>query len=190
MKFKFALLFLLFCSFGFGQTSYRLGSFSVVIKGTSNLHNWESVAKEVRANGSLTGDATGLSAIQSLYVEIPVRSIKSAKGTIMDNKTYDAMKADQHANIQYKLDRVQQINKKGNGSFDLNAQGELTMAGTPRKIDLYVQGKVNGDGSVSFNGSKKLKMTDFKIKPPTALLGTLTTGDEVEIVFQITLKQG
>jgi hypothetical protein len=45
------------------------------------------------------------------------------------------------------------------------------------------------DGSISFAGSKKLKMTDYKIKPPTALLGSLTTGDEVEIVFQVTLKQ-
>ena len=31
-------------------------------------------------------------------------------------------------------------------------------------------------------------MTDYKIKPPTALMGTLTTGDEVEIAFTITLR--
>jgi hypothetical protein len=188
MKFKFVLLLLLLASYGYGQAGYRVTGASVTIKGTSNLHNWESVAKEVRANATMTADGTGLSAIQSLFVEIPVKSIKSAKGSIMDGKTYDAMKADQHPNIQYKLDRIQQINKKGDG-FDLNAAGQLTMSGTTQKIDLYVQGKTNGDGSLSFNGSKKLKMTDFKIKPPTALMGALTTGDEVEIVFQITMKQ-
>jgi polyisoprenoid-binding protein YceI len=65
----------------------------------------------------------------------------------------------------------------------------LTIAGTAKKTDLYVQGKVGGDGSLTFNGSKKLKMTDFGIKPPTALMGTMTVGDEVEIVFSVTLKQ-
>jgi filamentous hemagglutinin family protein len=49
--------------------------------------------------------------------------------------------------------------------------------------------QVGSDGSVTFSGSKKLKMTDYGIKPPTALMGTMTVGDEVEIVFSVTLKQ-
>ena len=53
---------------------------------------------------------------------------------------------------------------------------------------MEVRAKDGSDGSITFNGSKKLKMTDYGIKPPTALLGTMTTGDEVEIVFQVTLK--
>jgi hypothetical protein len=53
---------------------------------------------------------------------------------------------------------------------------------------MYVRAKVGADGGVTFTGSKKLKMTDYKIKPPTALMGTLTTGDDIEIVFTITLK--
>ena len=74
-------------------------------------------------------------------------------------------------------------------NYDINASGTLTIAGASSRIDMYVRGKVGADGSITFNGSKKIKMTDFKIKPPTALMGTLTTGDEVEIAFQITLKQ-
>ena len=74
------------------------------------------------------------------------------------------------------------------GSYDINTSGYLTIAGATNKIDMYVQGKVGSDGGVTFSGAKKIKMTDYKIKPPTALMGTLTTGDEVEIVFQVTLK--
>ena len=166
-----------------------MSSSSLVIKGTSNLHAWESKANEVRANGAMTADASGLKAIQSLYIEIPVRTIKSAKGSIMDNKTYDALKANSCPNIIYKFERVTSLNKKGNG-FDLSASGYLTIAGSTQKIDLYVVGQIGNDGGITFSGSKKIKMTDFNIKPPTALLGTLTTGDEVEIVFQVTLKPG
>ena len=160
----------------------------MVIKGTSNLHDWESTAKEVRANGSATVATGVLKSIQSLQVEIPVKMIKSAKGSIMDNKTYDALKANSNPNIVYKLEKVTSLNKKGD-AYDINTSGYLSIAGATNKIDLYVSGKVGGDGSLTFSGSKKLKMTDYKIKPPTALLGTMTTGDEIEIVFQVSLKQ-
>lgn len=188
MRSKFFLLFFFTLSFAFGQGNFRASDFSLVIKGTSNLHDWQSKANEVRANGSLSADASGLKSIGALSVEIPVRTIKSTKGSIMDNKTYDALKADAFPNITYKLEKVTGMNNRS-GTYDINTTGYLTIAGATNKIDMYVQGKMGADGSITFNGSKKLKMTDYKIKPPTALMGTMTTGDEVEIVFQVTLKQ-
>ena len=188
MRSKFVLFLLFAFSFAFGQGNYRVTNYSVVIKGTSNLHDWESTVKEVRANGTMTTDAGVLKSIQSLSVEMPVKTIKSTKGSIMDNKTYDALNANTYPNITFKLEKVTGLNKKANG-YDITATGYLTIAGTTNKIELYVQGKVGSDGSITFSGSKKLKMTDFKVKPPTALLGGLTTGDEVEIVFQVSLKQ-
>jgi polyisoprenoid-binding protein YceI len=189
MKCKFVVLFFFTISFAFGQGNYRVSNYYLVIKGTSNLHDWESKANEVRANGNLTVDAAGaLKSIQSLYVEIPVKTIKSAKGSIMDNKTYDALKADAFPNITFKLEKVTGLGKRGD-IYDVNAVGNLTIAGSTQKIDIYVQGKLDGNGGVTFNGSKKLKMTDYKINPPTALMGTMTTGNEVEIAFQVTLKQ-
>lgn len=188
MRSIFLFFFLFTLSFAFGQGNYRITNFSLVVKGTSNLHDWESPAKEVRANGLITFAAGALKSIQALTVEIPVKTIKSSKGSIMDNKTYDALKADQFPNINYKLEKVNGLNAR-DGSYDINTTGNLTIAGATNKIDMYVQGKAGSDGSLTFSGSKKLKMTDYKIKPPTALMGTMTTGDEVEIVFRVTLKQ-
>lgn len=170
------------------QSNFRNASFSMTIKGTSNLHEWESTVKEMRATGAMSIDANTLQSIQSLQVEVPVKSIKSPKGSIMDNKTYDALKAKSFPNITYSLEKITTLNKKGD-SYDINATGTLTMAGASKKIDMTVKGKVGADNSITFSGSKKIKMTDFKIDPPTALFGTLTTGDEVEIVFQVTVKQ-
>lgn len=187
MKSTFLFLFLCSVSFVFGQATYGVSNYAVVVKGTSNLHDWESSVKEVRANGAMTLTAGVLKSIQSLNIEIPVKTIKSTKGSMMDNKTYDALKAGSYPNINYKLEKLTGITKRGD-VYDINASGYLTIAGTTNKVDLYVQGKLSADGSVSFNGSKKLKMTEYNIKPPTALMGTLTTGDEVEIVFQVTLK--
>jgi len=188
MKNQIAFLFLLLASLASAQQNYRATGGNIKVKGTSNVHEWDCSGYEVRASGSLTTDATGLKTINSLYVEIPVKAIKSTKGSIMDNKMYDALRADGNPNVAYSLERVTGINKRGNG-YDINTTGYLKIAGTSRKVDMYVWGQVGGDQSISFNGSKKIKMTDFGISPPTALMGTMTTGDEVEVIFQVTLKQ-
>ncbi len=188
MKWTFLCFFLIVGTFLSGQTSYLLTNFSLKVRGSSNLHSWESTANEVRANGTFSVKAGNLNAIQALYLEIPVKTIKSTKGSMMDNKTYDALKADAHPNITFKLDKVLGLSKRGDG-YDINTIGNLSIAGTTQKTDLFVIGKVASDGTVTFSGSKKLKMTDFNIKPPTALMGTLTTGNEIEIVFQVTFKQ-
>lgn len=186
MKVNLILLFVLSLQMAYGQSSVRSTSFSMAIKGSSNLHDWESKVNEVRANGSMTLDAEGLQSIQSLTVEVPVKSIKSTKGNIMDKKTYEALKADKHPNITFKLEKAT-ITQKGDG-YDVSANGSLTIAGATNKVTLSATGKTASDGSVTFSGSRKLKMTEYNIKPPTALLGTMTVADDVEIVFKLTLK--
>ena len=44
------------------------------------------------------------------------------------------------------------------------------------------------DGQYQVSGAYPMKMTDFGIEPPTALLGTMTTGDDVTINFNLTLS--
>ena len=40
-------------------------------------------------------------------------------------------------------------------------------------------------GKVQFTGSYTLKMTDFSVKPPTAMFGTIKTGDEITVKFNV-----
>jgi hypothetical protein len=40
---------------------------------------------------------------------------------------------------------------------------------------------------MQISGSKKLKMTEFDMVPPTALMGTIKTGDEVTVTFNLNL---
>lgn len=172
-----------------GQGEYKLTNHWMVIKGTSNLHNWESKVNDLRCAANITTTTTlSVKSLNYLTVEIPVKSIKSDKGSIMDNKTYDALKAGSYSIIALKLVNVNKIENKPDGVI-INTTCNLTIAGVTNKIDINVTGKVSPDGSIRLAGSKKIKMTDYQIKPPTALLGSLTTGDEVEIAFSIVLKK-
>ena len=38
-------------------------------------------------------------------------------------------------------------------------------------------------------GEKSIKMTDFNVEPPTALFGSITTGDEITIKFKTKFKK-
>ncbi|TNE49242.1 MAG: YceI family protein [Bacteroidetes bacterium] len=185
MKVKLVLLFVLSAFFAFGQSSFRTASVKMTIKGSSNLHDWESDVTEVRASGTFVLNDAGLQSIDALDVTIPVKSIKSSKGSIMDGKTYKALNADKYPNITFKLSKATVTNKGDKN--DVNASGSLSIAGKSRTISLYVRGS-ESNGRLTFSGSEKLKMTDYGIEPPTALLGTMTVGDEVEIVFTLTLK--
>ncbi|MDO8367480.1 MAG: hypothetical protein Q7T20_11825, partial [Saprospiraceae bacterium] len=68
MRSKFFILFFFALSFAYGQENYRASNFSLAIKGTSNLHDWQSTANEVRASGSVTIVAGVLKSIQVLSV--------------------------------------------------------------------------------------------------------------------------
>lgn len=168
------------------QGGYEIKVNEFKIDGSSNVHNWESSVTKVNGKGELVVENNVLKSIKNLNVTIPVKGIKSSKGSIMDNKTYDALKEDKNPNITYQLIKVTGIEKKGDG-YEVNTQGTLTIAGASRTVDITVTGKPGVGGSWQFTGSKKLKMTDFKINPPTALMGTMKTGDDITVSFNISL---
>lgn len=136
----------------------------------------------------MTVDSGEIKAINYLYVEIPVKRIKSEEGDVMDNNTYLALKADEFPMIIYKLEKINRITRRGE-SYVISATGNLSVAGVINKIDLTVIGKVNKDGSVDFNFSKKIRMSDYGIKLPKALFGLIKTGNEVMIKCSLLVRQ-
>jgi hypothetical protein len=49
-------------------------------------------------------------------------------------------------------------------------------------------GKVIKPGVYKFEGSYSLKMTDYKMKPPTAMMGVMRVGDDVKLKFAVTFE--
>ena len=155
---------------------------TVSILGTSNLHDWEM--KVAKINSELTLSSS--KQITSLVVKIPVISIKSGKG-IMDEKTYDAFDSKKNPNIVFQLTEASSI-KLTDKDSEITLTGNLSMAGETRKISFKTVGKTTKTGDYQLKGSVPLKMTDFKIKPPTAMLGTMKTGDAVTVKFDVSFK--
>jgi polyisoprenoid-binding protein YceI len=160
-------------------------NYDVTIAGTSTLHNWESKAEKIECTASFLLANNTVSDVKDVLVKIPVKSIKSAKGKIMDKKTWEAFHYEKHPSIIFVM-----TDRKINASKNtIEVTGDLTMAGVTRQIEFIVTYKMLPDANLQISGSKQLRMTDFKMEPPTAMMGTIKVADEITISFQIVLTQ-
>jgi polyisoprenoid-binding protein YceI len=123
--------------------------------------------------------------LKSLSFSIPVRSLKSGTSGL-DQDAYEALQASQHPNIRFNMDDAP-VSASGQNTFQVKGSGTLTIAGVSRQINIEADCEKSG-GIISCNGSKRLKMKDFGIEPPSALLGLLNADEQVTVNYKVKLK--
>jgi polyisoprenoid-binding protein YceI len=156
------------------------GQSSVTIKGTSSLHDWEEKVEKFSVHLNLKFLEKEITGIDKVLFTCKSGSIVS-ENSIMTNKTHNALQVDKYPEIEFKLASVDKLSMQ-NGSFSGILVGDIILAGTTKRISIAFSG-VHAGNKISIKGSKELNMNDFKIKPPTAMLGTLKTGEQVTISF-------
>ena len=154
---------------------------SVKVTGTSTLHEWTMEGSTIKGEISApTPD--NWNAPAKAVVTIPVTSIKSEHGK-MDKLMADALKAREHPQVRFEMTEATPANATAN-AFTLQTKGKLTIGGVTKDIALDVQGTRGADGRYILTGEAPIKMTAFGIKPPTAMMGTIKTGDDVKVTFR------
>jgi polyisoprenoid-binding protein YceI len=112
-----------------------------------------------------------------------VKSIKSGKES-MDENTYESMNADDYPTINFELTKIKNMDK--DSVYSLMTMGKLTINNVTKEIPINVKIKKLGS-KASIEGSKTFKMTDYGIDPPSMFLGTINTGNEITIKFNLKL---
>lgn len=178
----FSLMLLLFATAGSNaQETFNLESKPVLtISGTSSLHDWDMTSNTATGKLVAVKEGTKLEKISALVVEMPAESIKSGKSG-MDKNAYKALKTDQNKTVKFEL---KQAVKTTSG---WNLKGNFTIAGVTKEVTIPVKETAAG-GKSTLTGEYNFKLTDYKITPPTALMGTVKTGDPVKISFTISFK--
>jgi len=166
----------------------------VNVKGTSSLHDWSVGGGRIEGFAELKEMIAGMS-LKDIFslasdsekpviqVSVSAHSLKSDKKA-MDKKMYEALKADQFPLITYELTSITSAEMKDPSHLTVKTTGTLTITGVSRPLEMTVQVEASGQNAIIFEGSTRLKMTDFQIKPPKAMLGMLKTGDEIEVNFK------
>lgn len=156
---------------------------TMTIYGTTNVHDFTQ--KVTQISGELVVNAAQKS-VQSMDVLIPVRSIKSPEKQ-MDTYTYETFSSEKNPNITFHLTEASGL-KVTDKEIEVTVTGNLTMNGTAKKISFKVNGKNPKSGVYQFKGAVALKMTEYKMKPPTAMMGMMKVGDGITLKFDITLE--
>jgi polyisoprenoid-binding protein YceI len=161
------------------QKSYTLDSKSTFsVAGTSTLHDWEMKSASGTGTANLTIANSKLSEIESLSVTLLAESVKSEKKS-MDKVAYETLKTDKNKNIKYVLKSAEKVNET---TWELT--GTYTIAGVSKVYKTTVKTTVTKDG-LNLQGTNKITFTDFGMKSPTAMLGTIKTGQDLTIKFNL-----
>lgn len=153
------------------------------IEGTSSVHDFTCNVKSVSGTIGVNGD---VGSVESATILVPVSQIDCDNGT-MNKKVREALNASSNPGISFTLGSATPNGTK-DGWQSMTVSGELEMNGTKRPIKMTVEGQRSGNGTIVYRGHAPVNMKDHGVKPPTAMLGALKTGEEVQVHFEVTVK--
>lgn len=164
------------------QSVKKTFSYEITLLGSSNIHDWKMISKGSNLEASFSLDPTTklVEGIAPLTFNMPVKALKSDEG-LLNSRAYDALNAEKFPTITFKL-----VSASGSGA-QLNLVGQLTISGNTRDISLPVTAHKNADGSQVLSGSKKIKMTEWGIKPPKYMMGMMKVYDDLTINYTVRL---
>jgi polyisoprenoid-binding protein YceI len=171
------------------QDSGRTIDFSarsqISVEGTSTVHDWSCEVESF--SGQVTMDRSAddpLDNVTGTSLTIPVAEMECGRNT-MNRKLREAFKADDHPDLSFTAEKITVKNDESGAPSTLSVPGNLTMAGVTRSIEVSARGEQTSDGHLKFTGQHELNMTTYDMDPPTAMFGTIRTGEDVVVQFEI-----
>ena len=160
------------------------------ISGTSNVHDFHCKTNKINAyidvDPGYTKDLTKVARpIVSVKVNIAVKSL-SCGNRKMDENMYATLKADQNQLIRYTLSGYDILNGSAT-AFAAKTNGTLTILGNDKTVAMKVDATRLTEGKATAEGEETLLMSDFGIKPPSFMFGTMKVGNEVKVKFNLTV---
>jgi polyisoprenoid-binding protein YceI len=161
------------------------------IAGTSTVRSFQCQAAsfdaklESTGNGAVAAVLAGEKVVSGVIVTVPVEKLDCKNGT-MNEHMRKALKASQNPTVVFRVDTYELARASEGVTVTLN--GTLTMGGVEKPITVNAQAKPGENGTLLVTGTRELRMTEFGLKPPTLMLGTMKVDDRVKVGFDVVLK--
>lgn len=144
------------------------------ISGTSTIHDWTCEVEAVNGWAEVEAGAFTAGA-----VTVKVEDIECGK-RIMNRKLRDALKGDDHPEITFTPSAFE----AADGAW--TAQGTLDVAGASQDVTV---GFSSSDADPQhITGSVELSLEALGVDRPTAVMGTIKTGDLITITFDVSAR--
>jgi polyisoprenoid-binding protein YceI len=162
----------------------------VTIEGTSSMHAFHCKTNKIMAyvdvDPGYTKDLTKVvRPIVSVKVNIVVRTLSCGNGQ-MDKNMYSTLDADKNPIIKYTMSGYDILDGSAKpAAFVAKTTGTLTISGQEKVISMRINAERLSDGKATAQGEQNVLMTDFGIKPPSFMFGTLKVGNEIKVKFNL-----
>lgn len=179
------MIALLFASLLSVPAQLSLGSGSkLTLEGDSSMHAWSCKASALEGTGEAASLGAVASSVSSFELDLPVARIECGNDT-MDGKLRDALKASRFPRIAFKVSSVASLPAAEGGTQKLKLSGRVEVAGVQKNVTAVVTVTPGPGNVVRAVASVPLKMTDFGVEPPSAMLGLLTTKDRIIVRVEL-----
>jgi polyisoprenoid-binding protein YceI len=163
------------------------------IEGRSNVNEFECEANKYSGEATLYDEEEDNSEFVqnvqerlSLQVDIRVDGFECGKNR-MNRDLRNALKSDNFPEITFLFDSAEllEMPKNPNDPFLVDVKGSLTVAGETRDIHFETRAYYLDVDKVRAIGNTTIRMSDFNVEPPTALLGLIQADDELTVKFDL-----
>lgn len=200
-------------SLGAEQTRLGAGpSSAVVLDGSSNVAAWQCRGSSMDARVLVATSPTHLNAVidriedgnvgawmaapesgrfplPEFTLRIPVSAFRCGNRA-MESDMRRALKAQDHPSIEFALREL-----RGGIRHDIDAgtyaariAGDLSLAGVTRRLEISVSAVRLSPTQFRLRAALPLRMTEFGVKPPTALFGAIRARDDLTVRFDLLLE--
>jgi len=173
----------------FAQVKYtNKNNVALTVSGTSTLHDWDMKSNQGSCDATFSFNTAGsISGLTVLSFVTPATALKSGHDA-MDKNAYKALKTDKATSISY-TSTTATVTAIDATDYLVKSTGKLTIAGATLDAEVSATCKVNADKSITVMGSKKISMKDFSMSAPSFMMGTIKTGNDITIKFDLKMSK-
>ena len=153
------------------------------ITGDSNVRAWQAEIQSASGLLTMSSDESGsINRIETLSLSIQVDQILS-ESNVLNGTMHNSLKSSEYPQITFTLQEFISAEPDADG-LRIQATGVVHAAGVSHPVTMNVRASAH-DGTIRFEGTHSLLMSDFDIEPPTAMMGMFRAADEIEILFDL-----
>ena len=161
------------------------------VTGTSNVRDFECAAGAVTVDvvsvpGAVALIASGEKAVKGVGVRVPAAQLDCKNGK-MNSHMLKALKATEHPEITFDLTSYELATVTSGVKVTL--VGDLTLGGVKKSITMIAKAAPVDGGALKVTGVQDVVLSEYGLKAPTLMMGTLKVQDLVKVHFDLLLKE-
>jgi YceI-like domain. len=164
-----------------------LSGSQISISGKSNVNTFRCYTVNIPQKGSfLAFEPEGVNAVNFYHADVDLKVKSLSCGSKLIEKDLDrSLIADRYPFIILSFKDAMLIARYPNRTAKYQTTLNMTIANTTRNVEVDILLQQVDRNTFRIIGSQIISMTDFNIKPPTAMFGMIVVDREITINFNI-----